>query len=59
MGMTYDELSLYGKLRKCDGYGPVSMFNKLKGIWSDLPSKEVAKKVKHFFKTYVNISNNN
>jgi NAD+ synthase (glutamine-hydrolysing) len=29
MGMSYDELSIYGKLRKVDKLGPVSMFKKL------------------------------
>jgi NAD+ synthase (glutamine-hydrolysing) len=29
MGMTYDELGVYGKLRKVEKLGPVSMFKKL------------------------------
>ena len=35
MGMTYEELSLYGKLRKVDGCGPYSMFCKLIHLWRD------------------------
>ena len=42
MGMTYDELSTYGQLRKIDGCGPYSMFCKLAHDWSDKCSpKEV------------------
>lgn len=35
MGMTYDELSTYGKLRKVECCGPYSMFGKLVHLWSD------------------------
>lgn len=35
MGMTYEELSTYGKLRKIEGCGPYSMFCKLIHLWSD------------------------
>lgn len=35
MGMTYDELSVYGKLRKQSNCGPYSMFCKLLTSWSD------------------------
>lgn len=35
MGMTYDELSIYGKLRKVECCGPYSMFGKLVHLWSD------------------------
>ncbi len=38
MGMTYDELSIFGRLRKVERCGPYSMFTKLlnewAGIWS-------------------------
>ncbi|KAK2099919.1 hypothetical protein P7K49_021267 [Saguinus oedipus] len=33
MGMTYTELSVYGKLRKVAKMGPYSMFCKLLGMW--------------------------
>lgn len=50
MGMTYDELSVFGKLRKVEKCGPLSMFQKLSAEWgSFLSPAEVAKKVKHFW----------
>ncbi|KAK7065400.1 Glutamine-dependent NAD(+) synthetase [Halocaridina rubra] len=53
MGMTYDELSTYGKLRKIECCGPYSMFGKLVHLWSDWCSpKDVAEKVKFFFRMY-------
>ena len=52
MGMTYDELSVFGVLRKIDRCGPVSMFKKLLGTWSHLDSQTVADKVKRFFRYY-------
>ncbi|XP_054266453.1 glutamine-dependent NAD(+) synthetase isoform X2 [Macrosteles quadrilineatus] len=53
MGMTYDELSDFGRLRKFNRCGPYSMFCKLVSTWCDrcTPS-EVAEKVKHFFRCY-------
>lgn len=51
MGMTYSELSLFGKYRKQLNCGPYSMFCKLVSTWSDTCSPaEVAEKVKHFFR---------
>eukprot|EP00045_Choanoeca_perplexa_P012688 m.139808 g.139808 ORF g.139808 m.139808 type:complete len:698 (-) comp16099_c0_seq4:1105-3198(-) len=53
MGMTYAELANYGRLRKVDKCGPVSMFYKLTGIWGEtLTYKEIADKVKFFFRMY-------
>ncbi|KAJ6307946.1 hypothetical protein OIU76_017682 [Salix suchowensis] len=53
MGMTYEELSVYGRLRKIFRCGPVSMFQNLCYRWgSRLSPLEVADKVKHFFKCY-------
>ncbi|KAL6979416.1 NAD(+) synthase (glutamine-hydrolyzing) [Sarracenia purpurea var. burkii] len=53
MGMTYEELSVYGRLRKIFRCGPVSMFKNLCYKWgSSLTPSEVADKVKHFFKYY-------
>ncbi len=52
MGMTYDELSRFGRLRKIDRCGPVSMFEKLVHEWNHIPPQEVAEKVKHFFYYY-------
>ncbi|XP_030439797.1 glutamine-dependent NAD(+) synthetase [Syzygium oleosum] len=53
MGMTYEELSVYGRLRKIFRCGPVSMFQNLCYRWgTKLTPAEVAEKVKHFFKYY-------
>ncbi|KAI8459442.1 glutamine-dependent NAD(+) synthetase [Phakopsora pachyrhizi] len=53
MGMTYDELSVYGKLRKEEKCGPYSMFMRLVQEWgSFLSPTEIAEKVKHFFFEY-------
>ncbi|GAB4834612.1 hypothetical protein Ancab_032875 [Ancistrocladus abbreviatus] len=53
MGMTYEELSVYGRLRKIFRCGPVSMFKNLCFKWgSRLTPSEIAEKVKHFFKYY-------
>ncbi|KAJ6667101.1 hypothetical protein lerEdw1_017079 [Lerista edwardsae] len=53
MGMTYAELSIYGKLRKIAKAGPYSMFCKLLTMWKLMCSpREVASKVQHFFRMY-------
>ena len=52
MGMTYEELSTFGRLRKVNKQGPVAMFETLMLEWHPLPPKEVAEKVKHFFRYY-------
>ncbi|MCA9981386.1 MAG: hypothetical protein KDD89_11145, partial [Anaerolineales bacterium] len=52
MGMTYDELSRFGRLRKIDRCGPLSMFEVLVHEWNHLPPAEVADKVKRFFRYY-------
>ncbi|XP_021258369.1 glutamine-dependent NAD(+) synthetase isoform X2 [Numida meleagris] len=53
MGMTYAELSIYGKLRKIAKAGPYSMFCKLITLWKEICTpREVASKVKHFFRMY-------
>ncbi|KAK3764033.1 hypothetical protein RRG08_011404 [Elysia crispata] len=53
MGMTYDELSVYGKLRKQNFCGPYSMFCKLLHMSSEqCPPEQLANKVKHFFRSY-------
>ncbi|GFZ01501.1 carbon-nitrogen hydrolase family protein [Actinidia rufa] len=55
MGMTYEELSVSGRLRKIFRCGPVSMFQNLCYKWgARLTPSEVADKVKHFFKYYIN-----
>lgn len=53
MGMTYDELSVFGRLRKVDRCGPYSMFSKLVHEWGHrLTPAEIADKVKRFFFEY-------
>lgn len=61
MGMTYEELTRFGKLRKIGRCGPVSMFKTLVQEWTNGYSKpgsvnisvrEVAEKVKRFFRYY-------
>ncbi|KDQ26751.1 hypothetical protein PLEOSDRAFT_1093786 [Pleurotus ostreatus PC15] len=53
MGMTYDELSVFGRLRKVEKCGPYSMFTKLVHEWGSLLSPtQIAEKVKHFFFEY-------
>lgn len=53
MGMTYAELSEYGRLRKQAYCGPYSMFCKLVSAWKDAHTpQEIADKVKHFFRCY-------
>ncbi|KAL6768958.1 NIC13 [Auxenochlorella protothecoides x Auxenochlorella symbiontica] len=53
MGMTYEELSLFGNLRKVSRCGPVAMFRSLLSTWrSRYPAPVIADKVKHFFRYY-------
>ncbi|KAK9681785.1 hypothetical protein RND81_10G027800 [Saponaria officinalis] len=53
MGMTYEELSIYGRLRKIFRCGPVSMFKNLCYRWgSTMTPAEIGEKVKYFFKYY-------
>lgn len=52
MGMTYEELSQFGRLRKIERCGPLNMFEKLVFEWDHLPPREVAEKVKRFFYYY-------
>lgn len=52
MGMTYEELSHFGRLRKVARCGPVSMFQNLLSTWRHLSPTEIAAKVKRFFYYY-------
>ena len=52
MGMSYDELGIFGKLRKIHRCGPVSMFQRLTQEWFHLAPSVVAEKVKRFFYYY-------
>lgn len=64
MGMTYDELTTFGRLRKVNKLGPFGMFQKLVHEWGEereeregddgprYPPKLIAEKVKRFFHFY-------
>ncbi|OTA83204.1 hypothetical protein M434DRAFT_400722 [Hypoxylon sp. CO27-5] len=64
MGMTYDELTVFGRLRKVDKLGPYGVFQRLVHEWGpnrprvgddETPvytPKQVAEKVKRFFHYY-------
>lgn len=53
MGMTYAELSIYGKLRKEGKLGPFGMFQRLVHEWKDVCTpRETAVKVKHFYHSW-------
>lgn len=52
MGMSYKELTWFGRLRKIGKCGPVGMFRRLRWTWSELGAEEVARKVKYFFRMY-------
>ena len=54
MGMTYVELSEFGRLRKEYKLGPFGMWQRLVHQWADkCTPRETAAKVKHFFHCYV------
>jgi len=52
MGITYEELSIMGRLRKDYRSGPVSMFSRLTTIWYDKSKQEIYEKIKIFYKRY-------
>uniref|UniRef100_UPI00358E7556 glutamine-dependent NAD(+) synthetase isoform X2 n=1 Tax=Myxine glutinosa TaxID=7769 RepID=UPI00358E7556 len=53
LGVTYEELSVFGRLRKVALCGPFSMFLKLVHKWGYLLSpSQVAQKVQYFFRMY-------
>lgn len=53
MGMTYEELSVFGRLRKVGKCGPYSLFVKLLPLWTPrLTPDAIASKVKTFFFEY-------
>ncbi|XP_012555047.1 glutamine-dependent NAD(+) synthetase isoform X1 [Hydra vulgaris] len=51
IGLTYEEISILGRLRKLQRCGPYSMFTKLLSQWNISPSA-IADKVKLFFTKY-------
>jgi NAD+ synthase (glutamine-hydrolysing) len=53
MGFTYDELSVFGKLRKNHKLGPWGAFEKLLHEWSGVMSpRQIADKTRNFFWYY-------
>jgi NAD+ synthase (glutamine-hydrolysing) len=53
MGMSYAELSVFGRLRKAHKLGPYGMFERLLHEWRDQHSpREIANKVKRFHHYY-------
>lgn len=57
MGLTYAELSKFGRLRKEDKLGPWSCYQRLLGEWRGQPGYEnnpraIAERVKRFFRFY-------
>ncbi|CAG8714052.1 573_t:CDS:2, partial [Acaulospora colombiana] len=48
MGMTYNELSIFGRLRKVEKCGPYSMFTKLVNEWSAILSPTQVRAVRLF-----------
>lgn len=45
MGLTFEELGVFGRLRKIARCGPVAMFERSRHIWPTLPVAVVADKV--------------
>ena len=52
MGLTYAELDEFGKMRKIERCGPLSMFERLVVKWDHMTPEEVSVKVKRFFRAY-------
>lgn len=52
MGLSFDELEVFGKLRIYDRCGPLSMYRKVSKIWHSMDPLAVAEKVKRFFHYY-------
>ena len=52
MGMTYEELDVFGWLWKIKKCGPLSMFECLCSKWKHLKPSDIAIKVKRFFRFY-------
>ena len=51
MGVSYEHLGVFGRLRKISKLGPVSMFFAVWRLWGNQYSvTEVAEKVKFFFR---------
>ncbi|KAK1144354.1 glutamine-dependent NAD(+) synthetase [Aspergillus melleus] len=53
MGVTYAELSIFGRLRKIQKLGPWSMYERLLHLWgNEYSPREIYEKTRHFFYNY-------
>jgi NAD+ synthase (glutamine-hydrolysing) len=52
MGLTYEEIGVFGRLRKLERAGPVSMYQKARLLWAHRTPQEVADTVKRFVRRY-------
>ena len=52
MGITYEELESFGKLRSIVRCGPYSMFNRLRALKPEIPAKDHYSRVAFFFRKY-------
>ena len=52
--MTYEELHLFGHMRRIEKLGPVSMFHTIYTAHYGYKAKELGDKIKHFYRTYAN-----
>lgn len=52
MGMTYEELEVFGKLRSTGRCGPYSMFNRLRASQPSTPPQDHYSRVSFFFRRY-------
>jgi NAD+ synthase (glutamine-hydrolysing) len=53
MGITYNELSIFGTLRRVERLGPFGVWSKLLHVWQDKFSpQEIYKKTRFFFYNY-------
>lgn len=56
MGMTYDELSAFGRLRKVEKCGPFSMFTKLVNEWGHFLSPLQVSASSSYFRALIGIT---
>ena len=52
IGLTYIEMSTLGRMRKTQNLGPLYTFKKLCSYWKHLSKKQIAEKVKNFYRRY-------
>ena len=52
MGITYEELERFGKVRSNGRCGPYSMFNRLRASYPNTPAKDHYARIAFFFRKY-------